>query len=87
MLTAHGIAVNRTPTGPSSGVQRPLAGTVETSRDLGISDPRSPRKVIGNHGIPLAAGETHRLAGPIDGPERFFRIRFTEESSGQSEFG
>jgi len=59
-----------------------LAGrrlTVETSTDLGISDPWSPWTVFGNHGIPLAVGETNSLTGPIDGPERFFRIRFMEE--------
>jgi glucose/arabinose dehydrogenase len=53
--------------------------TVDTSTDLGFSDPWSRWLVTGNDGIPPAPGLTNTLTGPATDPKRFFKIRIEEE--------
>jgi hypothetical protein len=53
--------------------------TVETSTDLGLSDPWVPWAVPGNDGIPLAAGQTNILVAPTDGSQRYYKIQFGEQ--------
>jgi hypothetical protein len=53
--------------------------TVETSTDLGLTDPWSLWLVRGNDGIPLAPGLTNILTAPATDPNRFFKIRIGEE--------
>ena len=53
--------------------------TVETSTDLGITDPWLPWAVAGNNGIPLAPGLTNTFAAPLNEPKRFFQIKIQEE--------
>lgn len=53
--------------------------TVETSTDLGLTDPWLRWNVVGNDGIPLAAGLTNVLTGPVLDPKRFYQIRIQEE--------
>jgi glucose/arabinose dehydrogenase len=53
--------------------------TVETSTDLGLTDPWSLWLVRGNDGIPLAPGLTNILTAPATDPKRFFKIRIGEE--------
>ena len=53
--------------------------SVETSADLGLTDPWSFWLVTGNDGIPRAPGVTNLLSAPASDPKRFFRIRIQEE--------
>jgi hypothetical protein len=53
--------------------------TVETSTDLGFTDPWLLWLVAGNDGIPLAPGLTNILSAPVTDPNRFFRIWIEEE--------
>jgi hypothetical protein len=53
--------------------------TVETSTDLGFTDPWSLWLVPGNDGISRAPGVTNILTGPSLDPKRFFKIRIQEE--------
>ncbi len=53
--------------------------TIQTSTNLGLTDPWSLWQVPGNNGIPWAPGLTNVLAGPTADPERFFKIRIEEE--------
>ena len=53
--------------------------TVDTSTDLGLTDPWSHWFVTGNDGIPLAPGQTNTLTAPVTDPKRFFKIRIEEE--------
>jgi hypothetical protein len=52
---------------------------VETSGDLGLSDPWMPWLVPGNDGIPLAPGFTNTLTAPATDAKRFFRIWIDEQ--------
>jgi glucose/arabinose dehydrogenase/regulation of enolase protein 1 (concanavalin A-like superfamily) len=53
--------------------------TVETSTDLGLTDPWSLWLVGGNNSIPLAPGLTNILTAPAVDPKQFFKIRIEEE--------
>ncbi len=52
---------------------------VDTSVDLGLTDPWSLWQVTGNDGIPRALGTTNTLTAPDTDPQRFFKIRIDEE--------
>jgi glucose/arabinose dehydrogenase len=52
---------------------------IETSTDLGITDPWTLWNVPGNNGLPLAVGLTNTLSGPATAPKRFFNILIEEE--------
>jgi len=52
---------------------------VQTSSDLGITDPWTFWNVPGNNGLPLAVGLTNTLSGPATDPKRFFNVLIEEE--------
>lgn len=48
--------------------------TVFTSTNLGLTDPWALWPVPGNGNIPPTPGQTNEFIGPVDGPQRFFKV-------------